>query len=75
MYVDSVQKADRVTAARIVNEASSWGMTRRSAEEIFGDTLDRLPAAVSTAAGEITGIPPALPDLVSARVERLRGDL
>ena len=72
MYVDSVQKADRVTADRIVNEAIRWGMTRRSAEEIVSDSIDRLPAAVSSAAGEIDGLPSMLPELVSKRVDRLR---
>lgn len=75
MYVDGVQKADRVTARRIVNEASRWGMARRRAEEIVSDMLDRLPAAISAAAGETEGLPPALPELVSRRVAQLRGDL
>ncbi len=73
MYVDSVQKADRVTAARIVNEAMRWGLSRRSAEEAVFDSLDRLPAAVSAAAGEIDGLPPELPELVGRRVGQLRG--
>ncbi len=75
MYVDSVQKADRVTADRIVNEAIRWGMTRRSVEEIVSDSLDRLPAAVSGAADEIEGLPPMLPELVSKRVDQLRSSL
>ncbi|MGB7588625.1 MAG: HipA domain-containing protein [Solirubrobacterales bacterium] len=73
MYVDSVQKADRVTAERIVNEAVRWGLSRRSAEEIVFDSLDRLPAAVSAAAEEIGGLPPELPELVGRRIEQLRG--
>jgi len=72
MYVDSVQKADRVTAERIVNEAIRWGMTRGSAEEIVTDSLDRLPAAVLAAAEEIDALPPSLPELVSKRVNQLR---
>lgn len=72
MYVDSVQKAHRVTADRIVNEAVRWGMTRRSVEEIVSDTLDRLPAAVSGAADEIDGLPAKLPELVSKRIDQLR---
>ena len=71
MYVDTVQKADRVTAERIVNEAVGWGLSRRSAEETVFDVLDRLPAAVSAAADEVDGLPPELPELVSKRVERL----
>jgi serine/threonine-protein kinase HipA len=73
MYVDTVQKADRVTAARIVNEAVRWGLSRGSAEEIVFDSLDRLPAAVSAAADEIGGLLPELPELVGRRVEQLRG--
>ena len=58
MYVDNVQKADRVTAERIVNEATLWGITRRSAEEIVADLLDRLPAAILQATEEINELPP-----------------
>jgi len=73
MYVDSVQKADRVTAARIVNEAVRWGLSRRSVEEAVFDSLDRLPAAISAAADDIDGLPPELPELVGKRIEQLRG--
>jgi serine/threonine-protein kinase HipA len=73
MYVDSVQKADRVTAERIVNEAVRWGLSRGSAEEAVFDVLNRLPTAVSAAAGEIDGLPPELPELVGKRAERLHG--
>jgi serine/threonine-protein kinase HipA len=72
MYVDTVQKADRVTVSRIVNEATRWGIARRHVEETVSDTLDRLPAAVSAAAEEIEGLPSALPELVAKRVEQLR---
>ncbi|HEY7935116.1 MAG TPA: type II toxin-antitoxin system HipA family toxin [Solirubrobacteraceae bacterium] len=72
MYVDSVQKADRVTAERIVNEARRWGMTRRSAEDVVADSLDRLPAAITQAAKEIDTLPPSLPELVNKRVDQLR---
>lgn len=75
MYVDSVQKADRVTAERIVNEATRWGLARRSAEGILSDCLDRLPAAISTAAEETDGIPSELPELVGKRVTQLRGSV
>jgi serine/threonine-protein kinase HipA len=75
MYVDSVQKADRVTAARIVNEATRWGLGRSSAEEAVADVLERLPAAVAAAAGETDGLPSALPELVSRRVELMRGPI
>jgi hypothetical protein len=72
MYIDGVQQADRVTAERIANEAARWGMSRNSAEELVSDTLDRLSAAISAAAGETADLPPELPDLVSRRVGNLR---
>jgi serine/threonine-protein kinase HipA len=72
MYVDSIQKSDRVTAKRIVNEAVTWGMGRRAAEGIVSDLLDRLPVAISAAADETVGIPAELPELVGRRVDQLR---
>lgn len=72
MYVDAVQKADRVSAPRIVNEATKWGMSRRIAEEIVADTLDRLPAAIAQAAKEIDALPDALPELVNRRVGQMQ---
>jgi len=72
MYVDSVQKTDRVTAGRIVNEAVRWGMRREVAEEAVSDALDRLPEAMTTAGEETDGLPAELVELVGRRVERLR---
>lgn len=72
MYVDSVQRADRVTADRIVNEAASWGMSRDRAAEIVAHCLERLPVAMSMAAEETDGVPPELVELVDKRVDWLR---
>ncbi len=72
MYVDSVQKADRVTAERVINEAARWGMTRGRAAEVVADTLDRLPAAITAAAEQIDALPPSLPELVGKRVQRMQ---
>jgi serine/threonine-protein kinase HipA len=72
IYVDSVQKADRVTAQRIANEAVRWGMPRHEAAVIVDETLERLPQAISAAAAEAGDtLPPRLPELVSERVARL----
>jgi nitroreductase len=71
MYVDSVQKADRVTAERIVNEATKWGITPRIAEEVVAGTLDRLPAAIKQATEETGALPDSLPELVNKRVDQL----
>lgn len=72
MYVDSVQKADRVTAERVVNEAVRWGMARGWANEVVADTLDRLPTAFAAAAERADEVPPSLQELVSGRVQRMQ---
>jgi serine/threonine-protein kinase HipA len=72
MYIDGVQKADRVTGERIVSEASSWPIARPRAREIVADYLERLPAAVEAAAEETDGLPPELRELVERRVLHLR---
>ena len=72
MFVDTVQLADRVTAERIVNEATRWGIPQTVAESIVSEVLEELPAAMSAAGGEVEAVPPELPELVSRRVEHLR---
>lgn len=71
MYIDSVQRVERVTVERIVNEATGWGMPRSRAREIVADFLARIPRAVDRAAGEITGVPPDLLDFVVQQLERV----
>lgn len=73
MHVDTVRRVDRVTAERIVNEASRWGIRRQRAEGIVGDLVKRLPDAVEAAATETAGAPEELIALVNGRVERLSG--
>jgi serine/threonine-protein kinase HipA len=74
MYVDSVQKADRVTPERIVNEARAWGVPRARAQATVFELLGRMPEAVSVAAAETPGLPAELHASVSKRVERLRAE-
>jgi serine/threonine-protein kinase HipA len=68
MYVDTVQKADRVTPERIVNEARMWGVPRARAEATVFDLLGLLPDAVSIAAAETPGLPADLHALLSKRL-------
>ena len=75
MYVDAVQKADRVTAERIVNEAERWGIRRPRAEGIVSDVLDRLPNAIEAAANETAAVSQELVDLVTRRVDHLLSTL
>lgn len=72
MYIDSVQRTDRVTLERMLNEAVSWGMSRAGAQATIEDLIDRLPAATERAAAETPGLPGDLLELVQAQSERLR---
>jgi serine/threonine-protein kinase HipA len=72
MYIDSVQRTDRVTADRLLNEAARWGLARRRASEIVADILDRTPGAVALAAAQTPGLPPQIPAIINAQVARLR---
>ncbi len=72
MYVDSVQRTDRVTAERIVNEAVRWGMPPSRAAEIVGDLLDRAPGAIAAAREETEGAPKDLVVMIEQRLAQLR---
>lgn len=73
--VDEVQRIDRVTGERLVNEASRWGMSRRRATEILSELLDRVPIAVAAARDDTDGLPAAIPAIVDAQLPRLRTGL
>ncbi len=55
MYVDDVWRTDRVTTDRILKEASSWGMDRRTASDIVRDLLGKVPGATREALAEAPG--------------------
>jgi serine/threonine-protein kinase HipA len=72
MYIDDVRRTTRVTTARIVNEASSWGMGRTRAAAIVDDLLTRVPAAVAEARAATPGLPDTAPQVVASQLARLR---
>lgn len=73
MYIDNVRRTDRVTTDRIINEASSWGMARRTAEEIIGELLDRIMPAAELATSETQGLPDEIPGILERQLAHLRG--
>jgi len=73
MSIDTLQVADRVTGERIVNEATSWGMSHREATEVVDDLLDRLPEAITAAADQTPGVPNRLVAYTKQRAAELRG--
>jgi len=72
MYIDTVQRTNRVTADRIVKEAGRWGMSERRATEIVADILDRVPAAAEAARDETEALPSDVTAVVDSQVARLR---
>lgn len=71
MYVDSVQRTDRVTARRIVNEAVGWGLSPARAAEIVGDLLEKAPAAMAAAREETDGVPDKLVSTIERQLAQL----
>ncbi|MCX6536447.1 MAG: HipA domain-containing protein [Actinobacteria bacterium] len=72
MYVDNVHKTNRVTADRIVNEATRWGLSKRRASEVIADILERVVDAVAAAAAETTDLPAEIPALVNSQLVLVR---
>lgn len=71
MYVDAVQRIDRVTSDRIIAEAVAWGLSRSRAIEVVADLLGGLPEAVGRASEEIDGLPPDLLPRYEMQLARL----
>ena len=72
MYVDSVQRIERVTSQRIVNEIVRWGMSTGRAAEIVGDLLDRASGAIAAAREETESTPDELVATIGQRLVQLR---
>jgi serine/threonine-protein kinase HipA len=72
MRLDKVTRTSRVTGARIVAEAATWGLSKRRAAEIVADVLDRAADAVAAAASEAPNTPTKLLSLVQAQSVALR---
>jgi serine/threonine-protein kinase HipA len=72
MRIDTVQRLERVTPERLVNEAVRWGLSPDVAREIINDVVDRAPHAVAAAQDETEGLPPEIPAVVTAQLARLR---
>jgi serine/threonine-protein kinase HipA len=72
MYIDDVRRTDRVTTDRILNEASLWGMARRTASDIVGDLLGKVPEAVDRAIADTPAVPDEIQRIVTSQLGRLR---
>jgi serine/threonine-protein kinase HipA len=73
MFIDTVQRIDRVTADRLTNEALRWGMRRDAAEQVIAGTLQELPGAAEAAFEETSGVPQAVTSVIDGQMSLLTG--
>lgn len=71
MYIDNVRNANQVTAGRIIDEASSWGLARSRATQLLGELLSAVPASVEAAKAQTPGLPDAISNLVASQLKKL----
>jgi serine/threonine-protein kinase HipA len=71
MHIDDVRRSDRVTVDRIINEAASWGLSRRRASELVADIIERAPRAIAAARDETDPLPSEIPALVERQLAYL----
>jgi serine/threonine-protein kinase HipA len=72
MYIDSEHRTNRMTFEHLVNEATTWGLSRTTAAEIVADLIVRLPGAVKLAQSETPGTPAEVLEVVKTQMGRLR---
>jgi serine/threonine-protein kinase HipA len=71
MYVDDVQRAERVTSERLINEAASWGVSRERARATIESLLGGAPRAMALAREETPGLPTEFFANVEGQLRRL----
>lgn len=71
MFIDTVQRIDRVTSERLANEAVGWGMPRNTAESVIAETLEKMPRAAQVAFEETAGVPTAVRAVVDSQMKLL----
>jgi len=74
MYIDNVRRINKVTVARILNEAERWGMTRNHAAEVVNHLLARAPEAIEAAVAETDGLPDDVRATVRAQLRQLMSE-
>jgi serine/threonine-protein kinase HipA len=71
MFVDTMQRINRVTADRLAQEAVRWGTPRQVAEAIIADVLEGLPQATQAALGDTADVPKTVTDAVDRQMKLL----
>lgn len=74
MHIDNVHRTNRVTAARLVNEAASWGVARDRAASIVSELLENAPEAIARASDETADLPAGIIATVEGQLKQLRSE-
>ena len=75
MSINGVQRIDRVTTAHVINEASTWGLSRDAARRIVEHTVEMVPSALAAASAETPEVPADLIGFVERQASMLRDGL
>ena len=74
MTIDNVHHTNRLTGARILAEATRWGMGRGPVSGVINDLLSRAEDAIAAAREETKGVPDQLVGTVREQLARLITD-
>jgi hypothetical protein len=58
-----------------MNEAESWSVPRRRAQQVVRGLLEKVPAAAEAAAAATPGVPPEILELIDIQLGRVREGL
>ena len=72
MYIDNVHRTNRVTADRLVAEATRWGLSKQRASKIVADVLERAPSAIEAAHNETGDLPDEIVVVARRQLTQLR---
>ncbi len=75
LYIDGVQRIDRISGRRLINEATRWGLNRGKAADIIRDLAERTPAAVADAQAQTPHVPAEIVTLIHRQIDRFTADL
>lgn len=75
MYIDDVQRMNRVTGKRLQNEAARWGISRTDSLRLINDLLGRIPDAAARARAKTPDVPDSIARVIEEQTARLRTEL
>jgi serine/threonine-protein kinase HipA len=71
MYIDNINRTNRVTVERIANEALKWGVSKERATKTILNLLERAPAAIAASRDETEGVPEEMVSTIEGQLAQL----